>query len=302
MPINKATSSGASGDAIGSITPQNSGDALLAGISPWETGGSGPSPWTHYQSGSYYLLPGSTSPVTLDVPAPLSPNSEWAMMILDIPTTGSAAYVTAGNLDFGVYPESQYTHTFTASSGDALIISLCSDSVDTYGVSCSDTQGNTYEVYQFAQNVGGLIRGVLFAVAYGVAAGSVTTTVNITGQQAVGGQDFVLNYSQFSGFVAPPPPIPPLQTVVLGFQDPAGNPLAFGSVVLRLQQDISAAFVGGPQVSAGRTIKIPLDQNGEATFEIWPAGSLTPATKYFATAYSAQGQPAWKGELTVVTS
>jgi hypothetical protein len=298
MPINKVTTSGSSGDAIGTITPQNSGDALLVGISPWQSSGSTPG-WTHIDSGAYYQLPGSTSPATLDVPTPLAPYSEWAMMMLDIPTTGSAAYVGSGNIDFGTYPLSTYTHTFTASAGDALIVQLASDSLGIYDLSITDTQGNEWQIYQYAVKIGTYYRGVLFAVAYGVAAGSVTATININGIIPASNQTVAINWQQFSGFIAPPPPIPPLQTVVISFQDPAGNPLANGYVKLRLQQDISAAFTGGPQIAAGRTVTIQLDENGIGVVKLWQTTNLFPTTSFFAEAYTAKGQPCWQGNITV---
>lgn len=91
--------------------------------------------------------------------------------------------------------------------------------------------------------------------------------------------------------------------VFLTFQDPAGNPLAGGSVVFRLSVDISTATNGGPQIAAGRDVKADLDSNGSCIVLLWPNDNLFPSgSVYFTTAYTAQGQPAWQDELTIATS
>lgn len=96
------------------------------------------------------------------------------------------------------------------------------------------------------------------------------------------------------------PLIPTLQTVVLAFQDAAGNPLANGYVLFRLSVDISFAQDTGPQVAAGRVTRLNLDSNGMGNAQLWPNTQLVPAgSVYFTTAYTAQGQIAWQGELTV---
>lgn len=90
------------------------------------------------------------------------------------------------------------------------------------------------------------------------------------------------------------------QSVSLTFLDPSNAPLAGGSVVFRLNYDISAVTSGGPQVSAKRTVTVVLDDNGSCTVSLWPNNLLSPTNSiYFVTAYTAQGQPAWSGELTV---
>jgi hypothetical protein len=90
------------------------------------------------------------------------------------------------------------------------------------------------------------------------------------------------------------------QSVTLTFQDPSGQPLANGRVDIRLQVDISAATSGGPQVCAGRLVSVTLNGSGSATVLLWPNSSTFPAhSVYFVTAFTALGQPAWKGELTV---
>ncbi len=94
-------------------------------------------------------------------------------------------------------------------------------------------------------------------------------------------------------------PAPSKQSVSLTFQDPSGTPLALGSVTFRLQVDISTFANSGPQVSAGRVVTAALDSSGSCTVLLWPNNLLAPASIYFVTAYTAQGQPVWRGELTV---
>lgn len=90
------------------------------------------------------------------------------------------------------------------------------------------------------------------------------------------------------------------QSVTLTFLDPSNTPLAGGSVVFRLNYDISVMTSGGPQVSAKRAVTVTLDDSGSCTVPLWPNNILFPANSiYFVTAYTAQGQPAWSGELTV---
>lgn len=95
--------------------------------------------------------------------------------------------------------------------------------------------------------------------------------------------------------------MPVQELLVLTFQDPAGNPLANGSATLHLQQDISAGVAGGPQVSAGRMVTLSLDSTGTGIAEIWLPG-LSPSPIYFVQAYTASGQPAWRGTITISTS
>lgn len=85
----------------------------------------------------------------------------------------------------------------------------------------------------------------------------------------------------------------------LVFQDPSGQPLAGGSVTLRLNTDAS---VSNSQIVAGRLVIATLDTNGSATVTIWPNDQLDPAgTVYFVDAYCANGQPAWRGQMTFTT-
>ena len=77
-----------------------------------------------------------------------------------------------------------------------------------------------------------------------------------------------------------------------GWQDAEGNALSLGSVQVYLQQDVE---VGGVQLCAGIKSSLSLDSSGNV------AGSPTlwgPVT-YQATAYSANGEQAWKGTISV---
>lgn len=89
------------------------------------------------------------------------------------------------------------------------------------------------------------------------------------------------------------------QSVTLNFLDPSGAPLASGSVIIRLQQDISSAASGGPQVVAGRPVKATLNSSGTVTVLLWPTTGMSPAAVYFVRAFTALGQPAWSGTMTV---
>jgi hypothetical protein len=91
-------------------------------------------------------------------------------------------------------------------------------------------------------------------------------------------------------------------TAVLSFQDPAGNPLAGGSVTFDLSFDLSAAVSGGPQVSAGRTVTATLDNTGTCIVNLWPNSLQPSGSVYFVKAYAADGQPAWEGQLTFTSS
>lgn len=74
------------------------------------------------------------------------------------------------------------------------------------------------------------------------------------------------------------------------FQDPAGNPIAFGSLTAQLQEDIVS---GVNQICAGITVTLNLDANGNIA-----AGSLWPAV-YLFTVYTAQGQRVWENQINV---
>lgn len=89
-------------------------------------------------------------------------------------------------------------------------------------------------------------------------------------------------------------------SVPMTFQDPSGAPLAGGKVVLRLSTDLSQGIATNPQVSAGITVNGTLDGNGSVTLSLWPTSPMLPTgAVYFVRAYSAKGQLAWMGEITV---
>jgi hypothetical protein len=95
---------------------------------------------------------------------------------------------------------------------------------------------------------------------------------------------------------------PTQQSVSLTFVDPAGNPVAGGSVRLTINVDISTAAANGPQIAAQRTVTATLDDSGSCTVELWPNDVLFPANSvYFVQAYTIEGQPAWSGQITVTS-
>jgi hypothetical protein len=93
--------------------------------------------------------------------------------------------------------------------------------------------------------------------------------------------------------------MPVLHPIILTFQDPAGNPIVGGRADIRLQQDISAATAGGPQVGAGRLISVPIDSQGVAFVNLWPTDTMFPAAVYFVQAYNSLGLLVWSGEMKV---
>jgi len=167
-------------------------------------------------------------------------------------------------------------------------------------LSVSDSQGNNYQIFEFTQLISGVYCTSLLAIAFGASAGTCTTNFDITAAN-VGGQSFALTLFTFSGVAVPPPPVPPITPVVFNFQDPSGGPLAFGSLELRLSQDASAQFAGGPQIAAGRTVIVPLDATGTCIANIRPTEGLFPSVTYQAQAFTAQGQPVWRGNLTIAS-
>lgn len=93
--------------------------------------------------------------------------------------------------------------------------------------------------------------------------------------------------------------IPSQQLIVLSFQDPAGNPLAGGNVILRLNMDGSVSTASGVQISANKTVSASLDSTGTATINLWLNSDISPSgSVYFVDAYTIQGEPAWSGQMT----
>ena len=74
-----------------------------------------------------------------------------------------------------------------------------------------------------------------------------------------------------------------------GFQNPSGTPLAFGTLKVRLLEDVN---LGDSQICAGRVVSFPLDANGDVL-----SGSLWAGALYVFTAYTAQGQPVWSMQV-----
>lgn len=83
------------------------------------------------------------------------------------------------------------------------------------------------------------------------------------------------------------------------FMDSTGNPLANGTLELRLNADASA---NGSQISGERTVVAVLDITGSCNLNLWTNDVLLPAgTCYQGTAKTAQGQPVWRRQFTVTT-
>jgi hypothetical protein len=77
-----------------------------------------------------------------------------------------------------------------------------------------------------------------------------------------------------------------------GWQDAEGNPLALGTVQVYLQQDVE---VHGVQLCAGIKDSLSLDSSGNVT----GSPTLWGPVVYQAVAYSAKGEKAWKGTISV---
>lgn len=80
------------------------------------------------------------------------------------------------------------------------------------------------------------------------------------------------------------------------FQDPEGNPLANGYLIMELSQDSIANSTD--QICAGFKIKITLDSSGNVVTSpaqyVWPNDVLSPAgTFYMVSGYSAVGELVW---------
>ena len=79
-----------------------------------------------------------------------------------------------------------------------------------------------------------------------------------------------------------------------GFQDAEGNPLASGSLSIRLLKDVAQ---GSNQIAAGRWTTLALDANGNISPS--PGAKLWGPSAYQIVAYTALGLPAWSGQITV---
>jgi hypothetical protein len=81
------------------------------------------------------------------------------------------------------------------------------------------------------------------------------------------------------------------------FQDPAGNPLAGGSVTFTLNTD---AMAGDVQVCAGRVVTFDLDDTGSFTGMLWASDELMPlGITYRVRAYTVEGQLVFEQDLLV---
>lgn len=93
------------------------------------------------------------------------------------------------------------------------------------------------------------------------------------------------------------------QTIFLKFEDPAGNPIAFGRVEIWLTYDISSGLANGVQVAAGRKLNVALDADGTCIVNLYVNSQLKPSgSQYNAKAYTALGQPCWTGLFTVTAT
>jgi hypothetical protein len=75
------------------------------------------------------------------------------------------------------------------------------------------------------------------------------------------------------------------------FQDSLGNPLALGTVIVELSQDVNI----GVQLCAGLQSTLNLDASGSVTGGPTLWGPVT----YHMSAYSAKGQKVWRGVVVV---
>jgi len=87
--------------------------------------------------------------------------------------------------------------------------------------------------------------------------------------------------------------------VIMNFQTPSGAPLALGRATFQLLFDGS---ISDSQICAGRIVSAPLNSSGTCQVALWPTDQMQPANDvYIVRAYSASGQLAWSGEITVPT-
>lgn len=129
--------------------------------------------------------------------------------------------------------------------------------------------------------------------------GSVVYILNTTGSAAPiwslvnGGTECGCCAVAFNDNSGPP-------TTTFSFQDPSGNPLAGGTVTFQLTYDISTATSGGTQIAAGKIVTATLDSSGSISIPLVANAGLLPAgSSYRVVAYTVQGQPAWRGLVTV---
>lgn len=84
-----------------------------------------------------------------------------------------------------------------------------------------------------------------------------------------------------------------VQLVGGNFQDFAGNPIAFGYLLMKLAQD--GKVLGAGNIAAGVEIKILLDGNGDVSGSpaqsVWGVDQILPGNNFYrVTGYTAAGQ------------
>lgn len=197
-----STAQAASGNINISLTPDNANDFVIVATSAFNTsGGSTPAGWTRSASGFYTIQASNANLLTFNAASP-SP-SEWTAVMAAFAVSGTPTSEQGITVDFGTYPETQYTETVTATANDAIVwqASLYTTQVPT--LSITDSQANLYVVYQNTKLIGGLYYTSYLAVALGCKAGSTTVTMNFSGIAAVGGQGFVTDLFRYSGIAGP---------------------------------------------------------------------------------------------------
>ena len=196
-----STATGASGDMTISLTPGASGDFVIVVGSSWTA--AAPSGWTQVGapgSGSFggqicTISAGSTDDLTFDVPSP-SP-SAWAAVMASFVTTGSPTLTSEYN-NYGYSPAGG-SKSITASAGDAIVVYMASASSTPPNISASDSQGNSYVVYQRTQEYSGTYHTAYLAVALGCKAGSTKVTLSVSNYTGT----FSNGIYQYSGLKGP---------------------------------------------------------------------------------------------------
>jgi hypothetical protein len=90
-------------------------------------------------------------------------------------------------------------------------------------------------------------------------------------------------------------------TLITGgrFSDFAGNPIANGTLKVRLGQDVNA--IDGTIVGAGWLASVPLDSNGNVTpFQLWSSAEINPSVPYRFKVFTPAGQEVFNQEIFVL--
>jgi hypothetical protein len=89
------------------------------------------------------------------------------------------------------------------------------------------------------------------------------------------------------------------QATTFTFQDPSGQPIAGGTLTIRLNTD-AVALGGDLQIAANRLTTVTLDSTGSATVDLWPNAQLSPpGSVYLIQVYTVEGQLVWNEQMTV---